>query len=305
MLRFIVLRLLQTIPVLFIVATVTFFMVRSVPGGPFDSEKSAAPEIRKQLEDYYGLNQPLWRQYTDYMVRLGKGDLGPSMKYTNRTVREMIMETFPVSMRLGLMALSIALVFGITAGVIAALKPNSFIDYFASSISILGICVPTFVTGPLLVLVFALNLRWFNASGLFETSDYVLPAVALGFAYAAYVSRMTRGGMLEIMNQDFIRTARAKGASETRVVLRHALRGGLLPVVSFLGPATAGIMTGSFVIESIFQIPGIGRHFVTSVFNRDHTMVIGTALFFATLLVLLNLLVDVILVWLNPKLKLQ
>jgi oligopeptide transport system permease protein len=305
MLRFIVVRLLQTIPVLIVVATVTFFMVRSVPGGPFDSEKSVSPEIKKQLEAYYGLDKPLWRQYVDYMARLGTGDLGPSLKYTNRTVKEMILETFPLSMKLGLFALSIALVFGISAGVMAALKPNTLLDYFASSVSILGICLPTFVTGPILVLVFALNLRWFNASGYFDSSDYVLPAIALGFAYAAYVSRMTRGGMLEIMNQDFIRTARAKGASETRVVLRHALRGGLLPVVSFLGPATAGIMTGSFVIESIFQLPGIGRHFVTSVFNRDHTMVIGTALFFATLLVLLNLLVDVVLVWLNPKLKLQ
>lgn len=305
MLRFIVVRLLQAIPVLFVVATVTFFMVRSVPGGPFDSEKNVAPEIKKQLEAYYGLDKPLWRQYADYMVRLCQGDLGPSLKYTNRTVKEMIVDTFPVSMRLGLTALAIALVLGITAGVMAALKPNTFLDYFASGISILGICVPTFVTGPILVLVFALQLNWFNASGLFEARDYVLPAVALGLAYAAYVSRMTRGGMLEVMNQDYIRTARAKGASEARVVFQHALRGGLLPVVSFLGPAAAGIMTGSFVIESIFQIPGIGRHFVTSVFNRDHTMVIGTSLFFAALLIVLNLVVDILMVWLNPKLKLQ
>ncbi len=305
MLRFIAVRLLQTIPVLFVVATVTFFMVRSVPGGPFDTEKVVAPEIKRQLESYYGLDKPLWQQYTDYMVRLCQGDLGPSLKYTNRTVKEMIFETFPVSMRLGLMSLAIALVLGISAGVMAALKPNTWLDYFCSSVSVLGICLPTFVTGPILVLVFALNLRWFNASGLFEARDYILPAVALGFAYAAYVSRMTRGGMLEVMHQDYIRTARAKGASEARVVLRHALRGGLLPVVSFLGPAAAGIMTGSFVIESIFQIPGIGRHFVTSVFNRDHTMVIGTALFFAALLVVLNLVVDLVLVWLNPKLKLQ
>lgn len=303
MFRFIAARLLQTIPVLFVVATLTFFMVRLVPGGPFDSERTVAPEIKRELEAYYGLDKPVFRQYLDYLGRLVRGDLGPSYKYANRSVNEMIAATFPVSLQLGGLALSLALLLGITAGVVAALRPNSMLDYTASGISMMGICLPTFVLGPLFILMFALNLRWVNASGWFDGSDRILPAVTLGIAYAAYIARLTRGGMLEILSQDFIRTARAKGASEARIVLRHAMRGGLLPVISFLGPAAAGILTGSFVIETIFQIPGLGRHFVTSAFNRDFTMVTGIVVFYAVLIVFFNLLVDVVQVWLNPKLK--
>lgn len=303
MLRFIAARLLQSIPVLFVVATMAFFMVRGVPGGPFDSERSVPPDIKRQIEAYYGLDKPLGRQYLDYMGRLLHGDLGPSYKYSTRTVNEMIAQTFPVSLQLGGLALGFALVFGIAAGVVAALRPNSRIDYFASGLSMTGICLPTFVLGPLLVLLLALQLKWFNASGWFEPADRVLPALTLGMAYGAYVARLTRGGMLEVLSQDFIRTARAKGASAARVVFRHALRGGLLPVVSFLGPAAAGILTGSFVIETIFQVPGLGRHFVTSAFNRDFTMVTGIVVFYAALIVLFNLVVDILQVWLNPKLK--
>jgi len=294
---------LQTIPVLLIVATLTFFMVRTVPGGPFDSEKNIPPEIKRQIEAYYGLDKPLFQQYWDYMTRLARGDLGPSYKYSNRTVNEMIAATFPVSLQLGALAMCIALMFGILAGVIAALNRNTPVDYAASGLSMTGICLPTFVLGPLLILLFALHLQWFNASGWFEARDRVLPAATLGIVYAAYVARLTRGGMLEILSQDFIRTARAKGASSSRIVLRHALRGGLLPVVSFLGPAAAGIITGSFVIETIFQIPGLGRHFVTSAFNRDFPMVTGIVVFYAALIVFFNLLVDIAQVWLNPKLK--
>lgn len=303
MFRFIAARLLQTIPVLFVVATLTFFMVRLVPGGPFDAERTVAPEIKRELEAYYGLDKPVFNQYLDYLGRLVRGDLGPSYKFANRSVNEMIAATFPVSLQLGALALSLALLLGITAGVIAALRPNSPLDYTASGISMMGICLPTFVLGPLFILVFALQLRWVNASGWFDASDRILPALTLGIAYAAYIARLTRGGMLEILSQDFIRTARAKGASEARIVLRHALRGGLLPVISFLGPAAAGILTGSFVIETIFQIPGLGRHFVTSAFNRDFTMVTGIVVFYAVLIVFFNLVVDIIQVWLNPKLK--
>jgi len=303
MLRFIAARLLQTIPVLLMVATLTFFMVRSVPGGPFDSEKSVPEQVKRQIEAYYGLDKPLVRQYLDYMGHLVRGDLGPSYKYANRTVNEMIALTFPVSLQLGALALGIALLVGMTAGVVAALRPNSPIDYLASGLSMTGICLPTFVMGPLLILVFALTLKWFNASGWFEPRDRILPALTLGVVYAAYVARLTRGGMLEILSQDFIRTARAKGANATRVLFRHALRGGLLPVVSFLGPAAAGIVTGSFVIEMIFQIPGLGRHFVTSAFNRDFTMITGIVVFYAALIVFFNLAVDIVQIWLNPKLK--
>ena len=303
MFRFIARRLLETIPVLLIIITATFFMIRFVPGGPFTSEKAVSPEIKANLEAHYGLDKPLYQQYFDYLGSLMKGDFGPSFKYPNRTVNEIIADKLPVSLELGLTSLVVALILGITLGVIAAIKRNTWMDYFSSAIAMTGICIPTFVLGPLLVLVFAIHLGWFNASGWYTSYDRVLPAATLGLVYSAYVARLTRGGMLEILNQDYIRTARAKGASEFRVIFRHALRGGLLPVVSFLGPAIAGILTGSFVIETIFQIPGLGREFVNSTFNRDYTLVLGTVILYASLIIVLNLVVDVVQVWLNPKLK--
>src|SRR5581483_5549439 len=206
---------------------------------------------------------------------------------------------------LGAEALGIALVLGIGLGTLAAINRNTWVDYVASSFGMTGISIPTFVVGPIVVLIFAIHFRWLNASGWFFPADRILPALVLGLAYAAPISRLTRGGMLEMLDQDFVRTARAKGASEFRVVTRHALRGGLLPVVSYLGPATAGILTGSFVIETIFQIPGIGREFVTSVFNRDYTLILGTTIMFATLIMLLNLLVDIAQAWMNPKVRLE
>jgi oligopeptide transport system permease protein len=305
MLRFIARRLLETIPVLFIIITATFFMIRFVPGGPFTSEKAVTPEILANLEAHYGLDKPLYQQYFDYLGSLAKGDFGPSFKYPNRTVNEIIADKLPVSLELGLLSLAVALLFGLPLGVIAAVKRNTFFDYICSSIAMMGICIPTFVLGPLLVLVFAIHLGWFNASGWYLPVDRVLPAATLGLVYAAYIARLTRGGMLEVLHQDYIRTARAKGASEFRVIFRHALRGGLLPVVSFLGPAIAGILTGSFVIETIFQIPGLGREFVNSAFNRDYTLVLGTVILYAGLIITLNLLVDIAQVWLNPKLKFE
>jgi len=305
MFRFIARRLLETIPVLFVIITATFFMIRFVPGGPFTAEKAVTPEILRNLEAHYGLDQPLYRQYLDYLGSLLQGDFGPSFKYPNRTVNEIIADKLPVSLELGLISLAVALGLGLTLGVVAAIKRNMLFDYAASSIAMTGICVPTFVLGPLLVLVFAIHLRWFNASGWYLPMDRVLPAATLGLVYAAYIARLTRGGMLEVLNQDYIRTARAKGASEARVIFRHALRGGLLPVVAYLGPAIAGILTGSFVIETIFQIPGLGREFVTSAGNRDYTLILGLVILYAGLIVALNLVVDVVQVWLNPKLKFE
>ncbi|MCC6415273.1 MAG: ABC transporter permease subunit [Opitutaceae bacterium] len=306
MLSFIIRRILQIIVVLWVIITATFFMIRFVPGGPFTAEKAVTPEIMRNIEAHYGLNKPLWQQYTDYLGGLVlRGDLGPSFKYASRTVNEIIADKLPVSIELGALSLAVALVFGLILGVTAAVKRNTVFDYLASSTAMIGICVPTFVLGPLLVLFFAIHLHWFNASGWYAPADRVLPALTLGMVYAAYVARLTRGGMLEVLNQDYIRTARAKGASEIRVIFRHALRGGLLPVVSFLGPAIAGILTGSFVIETIFQIPGLGREFVQSAFNRDYTLVLGTVILYATLIVTLNLIVDIVQVWLNPKLKFE
>lgn len=305
MLRFIARRLLETIPVLLIIITATFFMVRFVPGGPFTAEKAVTPEILANLNKHYGLDKPLYQQYFDYLGSLMRGDLGPSFKYANRTVNEIIADALPVSLELGATSLVIALVLGITLGVFGAIRRNTWVDYLCTGVSTLGICLPTFVLGPLLVLFFAIYLGWFNASGWYSGIDRVLPALTLGFVYAAYVARLTRGGMLEVLSQDYIRTARAKGATESRVIVRHAMRGGLLPVVSFLGPATAGILTGSFVIETIFQIPGLGREFVKSAFNRDYTLVLGTVILYASLIILLNLVVDIVQVWLNPKLKFE
>ena len=305
MLRFITRRLLETIPVLFAIITATFFMIRFVPGGPFTAERGISPEILRNLEAHYGLNQPLHVQYFEYLGNLLKGDLGPSFKYPNRTVNEIIADKLPTSLELGSWSLLVALLIGLPLGVLAAVKRNTWIDYLCSSTAMIGICIPTFVMGPLLILLFAIHLRWVNASGWYEPIDRILPSIVLGFFYSAYITRLTRGGMLDILNQDFIRTARAKGASETRVVFKHGLRGGLLPVVSFLGPAIAGILTGSFVIETIFQIPGLGREFVNSAFNRDYTLVLGTVILYATLVVALNLVVDVVQVWLNPRLKFE
>ncbi len=305
MFRFITSRFLQSLLALFLVITATFFMVRFVPGGPFTAEKAVTPEILRNLEAHYGLDQPLWRQYLDYLGSLARGDLGPSFKYPNRTVNEIIFDKVPVSAELGSISLAVALVLGIGLGTLAAIRRNTWVDYVASSFGMIGISVPTFVVGPLLVLALAIHLGWFNASGWYGPTDRVLPALVLGIAYAAPISRLTRGGLLEVLNQDFIRTARAKGASEFRVVTRHALRGGLLPVVSFLGPAVAGILTGSFVIETIFQIPGIGREFVNSAFNRDYTLVLGTVILYAVLIMALNLAVDIAQAWMNPKVRLE
>ncbi len=305
MLRFITSRFLQSLLALFLVITATFFMVRFVPGGPFTAEKAVTPEILRNLEAHYGLDKPLGHQYLDYLGSLARGDLGPSFKYPNRTVNEIIFDKVPVSAELGSISLAVALVLGIGLGTLAAIRRNTWVDYIASSFGMIGISIPTFVVGPLLVLALAIHLGWFNASGWYGPADRVLPALVLGIAYAAPISRLTRGGLLEVLNQDFIRTARAKGASEFRVVTRHALRGGLLPVVSFLGPAVAGILTGSFVIETIFQIPGIGREFVNSAFNRDYTLVLGTVILYAVLIMALNLAVDIAQAWMNPKVRLE
>jgi oligopeptide transport system permease protein len=305
MLRFITSRLLQSLLALYLIVTATFFMLRFVPGGPFTAEKAVPREILRNLEAHYGLNQPLPRQYLAYLGSLLHGDFGPSFKYSNRTVNEILADKLPVSLELGLWSLGVALLLGLSLGIIAALRRNTWADYLASAVGTIGLSVPTFVIGPLCVLAFAIHLGWFSASGWYLPADRVLPSLVLGLAYAAPISRLTRGGLLEVLHQDYIRTARAKGASEFRVVWKHALRGGLLPVVAYLGPATAGILTGSFVIETIFQIPGLGREFVTSAFNRDYTLVLGTVILYAALIMALNLLADVVQAWMNPKVRLE
>lgn len=303
MFRYILRRVAEFVPVLLIIVTLTFFLVRLAPGGPFSSERAVSPEVMKQLEAQYNLDAPIWRQYLDYVGGVLRGDLGPSFKKPAYTVREWIAMRLPVSLELGGYALLVALGIGLTAGVIASLRPNSWSDYIPMSLAMTGICMPTFVLGPLLVLVFALWLELLPVAGWDEPATKILPSITLGTAYAAYIARLSRGGMLEVLSQDFIRTARAKGLSEAAVVLKHGLRGGLQPVVAFLGPAAAGLLTGSFVVEMIFQVPGLGREFVQAAFNRDYTMILGTVLLYASLILVLNLLVDVVLAWLDPRLR--
>ena len=304
MAKFILGRILQAIPTLLIIAALTFFMTRMAPGGPFDSEKPIPEEIKERIEAHYGLDKPLHEQFLLYIGNLLQGDLGPSFKYVGWDVSELIAQAFPISAQLGLCSLAIALALGLPAGIVAALRKNSPWDYVPMSIAMVGICLPTFVLGPILILLFSAKLGWFSPMGWYSWSDIVLPSLTLGLFYAAYIARLTRAGMLETLNQDYVRTARAKGASPSRVVLKHALRGDLLPVVTFLGPAFAGLISGSFIIETIFFIPGLGRFFVTAAFNRDYTMVLGTVLFYATLIILLNLLVDIVQAWLNPRTRL-
>ena len=301
MIKFILLRILQAIPTLFIIATLTFFMTRLAPGGPFDAEKNIPEEIKEKLESHFGLEKPLHTQYFLYLGNLLQGDLGPSFKYMGWEVSELIAKAFPVSAQLGLFSLLIALVLGLPAGVVAALRKNSAYDYCLMITAMLGICLPTFVLGPLLILFFSSWLGWLPPLGWYSFADMILPSLTLGLFYGAYIARLTRAGMLETLNQDYIRTARAKGAPPVQVVLRHAIKGGLLPVVTFLGPAFAGLISGSFIIESIFFIPGLGRFFVTAAFNRDYTMVLGTVLFYACLIIILNLLVDMIQASIDPK----
>ncbi|MGS2722337.1 ABC transporter permease [Porticoccus sp. GXU_MW_L64] len=306
MLRFTLIRLLQAIPVLFAVVTLTFFLVRAAPGDPLASDKAMPPEVYAELGALYGLDKPVWQQYVNYLGNLLQGEFGPSFKYVGRTVNELIAAGLPATAELGFYAMLVAVLIGVSAGVVAALRPNSAQDYVPMSVAMMGICMPSFLLGPLLVLVFGLWLDWLPISGWGTIpSDKILPAITLGAAYAAYVARLSRGGMLEVMSQDYIRTARAKGLPESRIVFKHGLRGGLIPVVAFLGPAFAGLLSGSFVVETVFQIPGMGRLYVQGAFNRDYTLIMGTTVLFATLIIVFNLLSDVLSVWLNPKLRQQ
>ncbi|MBI3895187.1 MAG: ABC transporter permease [Acidobacteria bacterium] len=303
MIKFILRRIALSLPVIFLIATTTFFILRLAPGGPFLSERAIPPEIQANLQAKYGLDQPLWIQYGRYLRSLLRLDLGPSYRYPERTVNEIIVEGFPVSFELGLAALLVALLIGVPAGVVAAVKHRGFLDRLTMSVVLAGISVPTFVLGPLFIFFFSLTLYWFPPALWGSPEQLVLPAITLGTPYSVYIARLTRTEMLEVLQQDYIRTARAKGVGEFRLLWRHALNGALLPVVSFLGPAVADLVTGSIVIEKIFAIPGLGRYFVESAFSRDYTTVMGTVLFYAVLLIAANLVVDVLYKFLDPRIE--
>ena len=310
MFRYILRRMVASVIVIITIITLSFFVMRAAPGGPFDADRELPPEVKKNLEAKYHFDKPLYVQYGLQLESiLLHGDFGPSMKYPDKTVNEILADGFPVSMILGLQALFIAMILGLPAGLLAGLKQNSWQDYTAMTGAMTGVSIPNFVLAYLLIYFFAIKLQWFDAAnwngmekgiwGHIRTS--FLPSMTLGLYYAAYIARLSRGGMLEIIRQDYIRTARAKGLMERVIVMRHALKGAIIPVVSYLGPAFAGMLTGSIVIEKIFNIPGLGTHFINSAFNRDYPLVLGTIVLYSTLLVLLNLVVDVLYSFLDPR----
>jgi len=305
MTRFVARRLLLMVPTLWAVATLTFFMLRLAPGGPFLAERDIPAPARAALAARYGLDRPLAVQYVRFLGNAARLDFGPSYRRPSLQVREIIAQAFPVSLALGGLALGWALVVGGALGVLAAWRRNRWADYLSLSVALLGVSVPNFVLGPMLVLVFSLHLYWLPPALWAGWPHPVLPVVTLSALYAAYIARLTRAGMAETLGQDFIRTARAKGLPEARVLGVHALRAGALPVVSYLGPAAAGLVTGSVAVESIFAVPGLGRQLYAAALNRDYTVVLGTVLFYAALLLVLNLVVDILYARLDPRVELS
>lgn len=298
-------RILGSIPTLLAIIVIAFFMMRLTPGGPFDTEQPLQPEIRENLMKAYHLDEPLYMQFKRYLFNVIQGDFGPSFKYKDWSVNDLIWMGFPVSLKLGLSAIGLAMLFGIFFGSLAALKQNTWIDYTVMGTAMVGITIPNFVVAPLLSLVLGVYFKLLPVSGWGDGDLYhvILPIISLALPQIAYIARLTRGSMIEVLRSNFIRTARAKGLSERLIVTRHALRAALLPVISYLGPATANIITGSVVIEKIFQIPGIGSHFVTGAINRDYTLVMGVVVFFGIIIILFNLFVDLLYGLLDPRVR--
>jgi len=298
-------RFLGAWPTLFVLVAVAFFLIRLAPGGPFDAERRLPPEVEANLQAAYHLDAPLHEQFVRYLASIARGDFGPSFQYKDYTVTELIAAGFPVSLKLGGLAMLLAVILGVAAGSVAALRRNRLTDHIVMAVSMTGISVPNFVMAPLLILLFAVHLGWLPAGGLGDGSaaHLVLPVIALALPQVAYVSRLTRGSMIEVLNSDFIRTARAKGLPEHLVLLRHALPPALMPVISYLGPATAAIVTGSVVIEQVFGVPGLGRYFVQGALNRDYTLVMGVVIFYGALIILMNLLVDLAYALLDPRVR--
>jgi|LZCG01.1.fsa_nt_gb oligopeptide transport system permease protein len=303
MFAFIVKRILWAIPTILVVSSITFILMHSIPGGPFDAEKPLPEAIVKNLEAKYHLNDPLWKQYVDYMYGFLRFDLGPSISYKNRTVNDILAQQWPVTALLGLASFGIAVFFGIPLGVISAVKQNSLIDYASMGVSMLGLSIPNMALGPLLIWLFALKLHWFPVATWGKPINVVLPAITLGTAYMASFARMTRASMLQVIREDYIQTARAKGVSELWVMLKHTLRNALIPVSTIAGPAFAGVMTGSMIVERIFAIPGIGKYYVTSVGNRDYPVIMATTLVFALVIIVMNMLVDISYGFLDPRIR--
>jgi len=295
---------LGVIPTLLLLITVAFFMIRVAPGGPFDSEKALPAEIEANLNAKYHLDEPLIQQYFRYLGQVATLDFGPSFQYKDWTVNELIAQGFPVSLTVGALAMTLAFFSGTLLGITAALRQNTKADYSLMGLAMLGISIPNFVIAPVLILLLAVYAGWLPAGGWdWSIASMVLPVITLSLPVTAYIARLTRASMIEVLHSNFIRTARAKGLPESLVIRRHALRPALLPVISFMGPATAGLISGSVVIERIFSIPGLGSYFVQGALNRDYTLVMGVVIFYGALIILLNFVVDMIYAWLNPKIR--
>ena len=306
MITFVIKRILSIIPTLLIVATLVFFMLRLVPGGPFDQDRQVPKEVLEQLNAKYDLNAPVYEQYWDWLTALiTRGDLGPTFKYPNRTVNEVVAVSLPVSMHLGVFAMLFALLVGVPLGIIGAIRQNTWADTAAMATAMIGVSVPRFVLAPIVILIFSLNLYILPVARWETWRHMILPVFCAGLPVAAYIARLTRGGMLEVIRSDFVRTARAKGLSERRVILKHALKGAMLPVVSYLGPGFSHMLVGSLVIEKIFNIPGMGRYFVEAALNRDYNLVMGVMLVYGFLLMFFNTLVDVGYAFLDPRVELK
>ena len=312
MFSYAILRLLGAIPTLFIIVTISFFMMRAAPGGPFDNQRRLPPEIEHNIEAAYDLDKPVYQQYFIYLGKLLHGDFGPSYKTKDFTVTELIADGLPVTLRLGLTAIVLAIFVGMLLGTIAALRQNRIADYGVMSAAMIGITIPTFVTAPILTLIFGVygvTLFGYDLSlpvagwGGGALRNMILPVIVLALPQIAYISRLTRGSMVEVLHSNYVRTARAKGLSNYLIVVRHALRAAILPLVSYLGPAIAGILTGSLIVEQIFGIPGIGRYFVQGALNRDYTLVMGVLIYYATAVILLNLLADLVYAVLDPRVR--
>lgn len=304
LLRYIVKRLLFMLLSLYLIISATFFLMRAAPGGPFTGEKKLPPEILANLNAYYGLDKPWYSQYFEYLVRVAQWDFGPSFKYKGQTVNELINSGFPVSFTLGMEAIFFSVAVGLLLGVIAALKHNKWQDYTAMIIAVLGISVPSFIMATILQYIFAIKLEIFPVARWESFAHTILPALALSATPTAFIARLTRSSMLEVLSNDYIKTAKAKGLKQSVITFRHIIRNALLPVVSYMGPLVAGILTGSFIIEKIFGIPGLGDHFVTSITNRDYTVIMGVTVFYSILLLVSILLVDIAYGLIDPRIKL-
>lgn len=303
--RYIFKRLGASVLTLFVVLSLTFFMMRAIPGGPFTDEKSLPPEVMQKVMERYKMNDPLGKQYVDYLLNVVKLDLGPSFRYEGRTVNDLIKESFPISAKIGGLAILISLIVGIPTGIVSAIRRGKFPDKLASIISVIGVTIPNFVIATILIYFFILKLKWASIGTSKGFLSLLLPAITLAGFPTAFISRIVRSSMLEVIQQDYIRTARAKGMLEKKVIYIHALKNALMPVLTYLGPLTAGILTGSFVVEQIFAIPGLGTYFVTSIQNRDYTTILGVTIFYSMLLVTFNLIVDISYALLDSRIKLE